>query len=53
MNKMNANFFFIISACVIVMAGKPVPSGYEVGDTVSPFGLMNVDGKMVALFCSR
>lgn len=45
---MKANFFFIISAC-LAMAGKPLPSGYEVGDTVSPFELKNVDGKMVSL----
>ena len=46
---MKANFFLTVAACFVVMAGTPIPSGYEVGDTVSKFKLKNFDGKMVAL----
>lgn len=38
------------AACVVLLtAGAPVKSGYDVGDTVADFKLKNVNGKMVAL----
>lgn len=38
------------AACVVLLtAGAPVKSGYDVGDTVANFELKNVNGKMVAL----
>jgi len=41
--------FLIIGTCMMAMAaGRPL-FDYGVGDTVSPFRLKNVDGKMVAL----
>ncbi|MCK6617347.1 MAG: thioredoxin family protein [Cyclobacteriaceae bacterium] len=37
-------------ACIVLLtAGVPVKSGYDVGDKVADFKLKNVDGKMVAL----
>jgi len=38
------------AACVVLLtAGAPLKSGYDVGDKVADFKLKNVDGKMVAL----
>ncbi|MFN3840023.1 MAG: thioredoxin family protein [Cyclobacteriaceae bacterium] len=38
------------AACVMLLtAGAPIKSGYDIGDTVADFKLKNVDGKMVAL----
>jgi peroxiredoxin len=42
--------FITAAACVVLLtAGAPVKSGYDVGDKVADFKLKNVDGKMVAL----
>jgi peroxiredoxin len=38
------------AACVVLLtAGAPVKSGYDVGDKVADFKLKNVDGKMISL----
>ncbi|HCM76633.1 MAG TPA: thioredoxin family protein [Cytophagales bacterium] len=41
--------FLAIALLVVISAGVPVKSGYEVGDTATDFKLKNVDGKMISL----
>jgi peroxiredoxin len=41
---------FIAAASILLLsAGAPVKSGYDVGDKVADFKLKNVDGKMISL----
>lgn len=44
-----SNFILMIAALVVMIAARPVGSGYEIGDTVADFRLKNVDGKMLSL----
>ena len=40
---------FVFVMLVGLMASRPAPSGYQLGDVVSDFKLKNVDGKMLSL----
>lgn len=46
---MKTGLTLVIAVCTMVMAATPAQHGYDVGDTVAPFELRNVDGKMVSL----
>lgn len=45
----NTKFVFLAALLIVMAAAMPPLPNYEVGDTVSPFSLKNVDGKMVSL----
>jgi peroxiredoxin len=47
MNNIKALFATVV--LVLVWAGAPIDSGYEVGDIASDFKLKNVDGRMFSL----
>jgi peroxiredoxin len=47
--KRTNSLFALATAALLLLAGSPVPSGYQLGDQVSDFKLKNFDGKMVSL----
>lgn len=49
-STMNAvKTIFAIALIAVMTAGRPVATGYEIGDTATDFKLKNVDGKTVSL----